>query len=208
MPIEPGRPSRSGRHNANEVDAALQEWMQRRGALAGNRERNLAVLVPAALAGRIRLLTHDPVDRADIAEARSWGASIAEFPTTVEAASAARDAGMPTVLGAPNVLRGGSHSGNVSAEELVARDLVTILSSDYQPTTLLAAAFVLARNGTCSLARAAGLVTAGPAEALGLDDRGCIELGRRADLLLVSDEARWPTVRDSFRAHDPILAEV
>jgi alpha-D-ribose 1-methylphosphonate 5-triphosphate diphosphatase len=101
---------------------------------------------------------------------------------------------MPVVLGAPNVLLGGSHSGNASAEELIALGLCTGLASDYAPSTMLAAAFDLARRNVVEFPAAIALITSGPAEAIGLPDHGRLEPGCVADLVLVEHDGRWPRV--------------
>jgi len=163
-------------------------------------ERNLAWLGSLALAGRIRLVGHDLDSPAAVAALRARGGSVAEFPTTADAARAARETGIPVVMGAPNVLRGESHSGNVSAAELVGLGLVTALASDYLPSGLLASAFTLATRGLVTLAAGIGLVTSGAAAAAGLSDRGSLAPGLRADLALVDDSASWPVVRATFRA--------
>ncbi|GAA2329157.1 hypothetical protein [Streptomyces violaceusniger] len=106
---------------------------------------------------------------------------MAEFPTTVAAAKAAYEHGMPTVMGAPNVLRGNSHNGNASGRELVGRGLVTALASDYLPSGLLSAALLLAEEGLAPLPAAVGLVTGGAAAVAGLPDRGRLEEGLRAN---------------------------
>lgn len=107
-------------------------------------------------------------------------------------------------MGAPNVVRGESHSGNASAAELVGLGLVTALASDYLPSGLLAGAFTLARSGLATLAAGIGLVTSGAAAAAGLSDRGRrLAPGLRADLVLVDDSASWPVVRATFRAAGP-----
>lgn len=195
----------SPQYAGQDVDVLLEQRINERAAMLVNRDRNLEWIVPAARAGAIRLMAHDPASAADVEEAVTWGATIAEFPTSVEAARAAIAHGMPTVMGAPNVLRGGSHSGNVAAEELVRLDLCSVIASDYQPTAMLAAVFLLADRGACSLPRAVQLVTAGPASTVGLVDRGRLEEGLRADLVLVTHEGRWPTVRAVQRAADPVL---
>jgi alpha-D-ribose 1-methylphosphonate 5-triphosphate diphosphatase len=110
---------------------------------------------------------------------------IAEFPTTCEAAARARELGLATVLGAPNVVRGESHSGNVSALDLAADGLVDILSSDYMPASLLQAPFVMAEKLGLPLHQTLRTVTTNPARALGLCDRGELAPGQRADLLRV-----------------------
>ncbi|GAA4870298.1 alpha-D-ribose 1-methylphosphonate 5-triphosphate diphosphatase [Saccharopolyspora cebuensis] len=157
------------------------------------REASLGWLGGLARAGRIRLLGHDPESAEEVAALCTRGGAVAEFPTTVAAAEAAREHGLPVVAGAPNALRGSSHSGNVSARELVARGLVTALASDYLPSGLLAAAFALA--GEVGLPAALGLVTTGPAEVAGLADRGRLAEGLRADLALVERGPDWPVVR-------------
>lgn len=158
------------------------------------RERNLAWLGELATTGRIRLVGHDPDSPEAVAALAGRGGAVAEFPTTVEAAVAARDRGLPTVAGAPNVLRGVSHSGNVSATELVSRGLVTGLASDYLPSALLAACFRLAGDGVVGLPEAVRLITAGPTVVAGLTDRGSLRPGIRADLAIV-DPGSGATVR-------------
>lgn len=153
-----------------------------------------------AHAKRIRLMAHDPASADDVATAVSLNAHIAEFPTSVEAARAALERGLFTVMGAPNVLRGRSHSGNVSARELIARGLCTALASDYLPSTMLAAAFLLADHALVPLPAAIGLVTHGPARVVGLEDRGRLQVGYRADAVVVSFEHHWPTVHTVLTA--------
>ncbi len=110
------------------------------------------------------------------------GARIAEFPTTAEAAAACRAQGIAVMMGAPNLLRGGSHSGNVAAAALAEAGLLDILSSDYAPASLLSAAVRLG-EALGDVAAGIAAVTAAPARAAGLDDRGRIVQGLRADLL-------------------------
>jgi alpha-D-ribose 1-methylphosphonate 5-triphosphate diphosphatase len=181
---------------ARQVDEVIAERDAHRPTL----ERNMAWLGSLALAGRIRLVGHDPDSPAAVAALRARGGSVAEFPTTADAARAARELEMPVVMGAPNVLRGESHSGNVSAAELVGLGLVTALASDYLPSGLLAGAFTLARSGLVTLPAGIGLVTSGAAAAAGLSDRGRLAPSLRADLALVDDSAAWPVVRATFRA--------
>jgi alpha-D-ribose 1-methylphosphonate 5-triphosphate diphosphatase len=186
-----------GREEADEAVAQLTDERNRR---LDQRDQAIAWLADQAGQGRVRLLAHDPASPAEIEDARRWGAAVAEFPTTVAAATAARESGLATVLGAPNVLRGGSHSGNVGAEELVDKRLCTALASDYMPSTLLAAAFLLARRDTTPLPAAIGLVTSGPATVAGLEDRGRLVPGGRADVVLVTVDGHWPTVRAVLQA--------
>jgi alpha-D-ribose 1-methylphosphonate 5-triphosphate diphosphatase len=164
------------------------------------RDRNLERLTPLARRGEIRMLAHDPVTIDDIERAQQAGAAIAEFPVTEEAARAARERGLITVMGAPNALRGRSHSGNASARALVAAGLCDVIASDYLPSAMLASAFAMAREACCSLPNAVGLITSGPARLAGLDDRGRLAVGLRADLVLVDDRGRWPAVVGLRRA--------
>lgn len=166
-----------------EMDAYVAERQEiGRIRSAANRPRIAAMGRDAGLV----LASHDDATPEHVAEAVSDGATIAEFPTTLEAAYAARDAGLKILMGAPNVVRGGSHSGNVSAVELAEVGLLDILSSDYVPFSLMQAAFLLPeRIETMPLERAIALVTRGPAAAVGLDDRGEIAPGRRGDLVRV-----------------------
>ncbi|MEV0621386.1 alpha-D-ribose 1-methylphosphonate 5-triphosphate diphosphatase [Nonomuraea sp. NPDC050404] len=158
------------------------------------RAANLAWVEELAREGRVRLLGHDPDSAEAIDALAGRGGSVAEFPTTVEAARRAREAGLLIVAGAPNVLRGESHSGNVAATELISHGLVDALASDYLPAGLLGSVAVLVRRGLASLPEAVGLVTAGPAAVAGLGDRGRIAPGLAADFALVDDRTRWPRV--------------
>lgn len=149
---------------------------------------------------RLTLASHDDATLDHVAEARDLGIHFAEFPTTVEAAKASREAGMMVLMGAPNLVRGGSHSGNVSAGELAAEGCLDILSSDYVPVSLMAAAFHL-HTGPLGVALPAALatVTANPAKVAGLTDRGIIEPGLRADLVRVHPTADLPVIRAVWR---------
>lgn len=171
-------------------------------ALADTRNYNLDRLSPRAKAGEFILLAHDPEDGEDVTISNEAGASIAEFPVTLEAAQVARELGMMNVAGAPNALRGSSHNGNSSARDLVAAGVCDVLSSDYLPPAMLAAAFVLVEQDCCSLPDAIALITSGPARMAGLSDRGRLEPGRRGDLVLIDDRGLWPVVAGVRRALD------
>ncbi len=144
----------------------------------------------ARLAERgVKLGSHDDDSAATRETWRGCGLSITEFPETLEAAEAAKAAGDPVVMGAPNVVRGGSHSGKVSAAEMVAAGLVDGLASDYHYPAPRQAVLRLVEDGVCEFAEAWALVSAKPAEVLGLKDRGTLEAGKRADLVIVEAES-------------------
>ncbi|MDC0738683.1 alpha-D-ribose 1-methylphosphonate 5-triphosphate diphosphatase [Cognatishimia sp. SS12] len=140
------------------------------------------------------LASHDDTTSAQVAVSAAHGIRLAEFPTTIEAAEACRDAGIAIMMGAPNIIRGGSHSGNVSALELADLGLLDIVSSDYVPAALLLSAFRLAAVWD-DLPRAVRTITEAPAQASALHDRGRVETGLRADLLRVATVADTPVVR-------------
>ncbi|WP_121063381.1 alpha-D-ribose 1-methylphosphonate 5-triphosphate diphosphatase [Chachezhania antarctica] len=148
-----------------------------------------ALMATLAAAG-VRLGSHDEHTAADRALWASRGAQISEFPETMEAAQAAMDSGGTVVGGSPNVVRGGSHKGNVGVDDLVAAGIVNALASDYHYPSMRRAAFMLADRGVCSFEHAWGLLSSGPAKALGLDDRGSLRAGLRADITIVDPKTR------------------
>jgi alpha-D-ribose 1-methylphosphonate 5-triphosphate diphosphatase len=160
---------------------------------------NTAWFVDFAHAHGVALATHDDTTVEQVDDAVELGACMSEFPTTMEAAQRARDRPLATVAGAPNVVRGGSHSGNVSATDLARRRLLNGLSSDYVPGSLLQAAWLLMRDEGFGPSEAIELVTSGPARAAGLLDRGAIVAGQRADLVRVSQVRAAPVVREVWR---------
>jgi alpha-D-ribose 1-methylphosphonate 5-triphosphate diphosphatase len=188
-----GKSGRS-REQVMEIARVRQE-------VGGARARvNRPRVVAVAKAHEITLASHDDTTVDEVREAHDDGATIAEFPTTLEAAEASRALGMATVMGAPNVVRGGSHSGNVAARDLAEAGKLDILSSDYVPSALLMAAFRLAdARAVGGLPGAIRMVSKTPAEATGLSDRGEIAEGRRADLLRVATHDGEPVVRAVWR---------
>jgi len=144
-------------------------------------------LAAAARAAEVRMLSHDDATPAMRQEFRELGADIAEFPINEETARAAANHGDAIVYGAPNVVRGGSHTGWTKASDMIAKGLCSVLASDYYYPAQLLAAFRLAADGVLPLSKAWDLVSAGPARATGLTDRGILAQGRRADILLVDD---------------------
>lgn len=158
----------------------------------------------------IALASHDDTTPAHVHQAHAEGASMSEFPTTVEAARTAHELGLLTVMGGPNVVRGGSHSGNVAAAELARHGLLDILSSDYVPGSLLSGVMRLVDDGLMSLPQAVATVTSNPARATGLDDRGAIAPALRADLVQVRlvdlpGGARQAVVRGVWREGRRVL---
>lgn len=147
------------------------------------------------------VLSHDDTDVDHVEEAVAEGIQISEFPCTVEAARRARHHNMTIVGGAPNVLRGGSQSGNVSVKDLLAENLVDILASDYVPRSMLDAIFMIADDESFEqdLSDAARMVSKNPAEAAGLSDRGEIAVGKRADLLHVGLHDTRPFLKQVLR---------
>ncbi|WP_299197021.1 alpha-D-ribose 1-methylphosphonate 5-triphosphate diphosphatase [uncultured Amphritea sp.] len=149
----------------------------------------------------IPLASHDDATRDHVAESVSFNMVIAEFPTTYEAARAAHGQGMAVLMGAPNVVRGGSHSGNIAAHTLASEGLLDILSSDYYPASLLDAAFKLAsdESNQYDLAKAITLVSCNPARSVGLSDRGRIAPGLRADLVWCEATHDHPHIRHVWK---------
>ncbi|MFZ6677407.1 alpha-D-ribose 1-methylphosphonate 5-triphosphate diphosphatase [Undibacterium sp. Tian12W] len=146
----------------------------------------------------IPLASHDDTTAEHVHEGVADGVSISEFPTSLLAAQMARQQGLAIVMGAPNRVRGGSHSGNVSAAELARHDLLDILSSDYVPASLLQAAFMLQEDGY-DLPKAIATVSRAPARALGLHDRGEIAVGLKADFIRVRMLDNLPVVIAAWR---------
>jgi alpha-D-ribose 1-methylphosphonate 5-triphosphate diphosphatase len=151
----------------------------------------------------IVLASHDDATIEQVADATERGIKIAEFPTSLEAARASREAGMSILMGAPNVVRRASHSGNVSARELAQHGLLDILSSDYVPFSLMQAVFDL--EDAITLPEAVQMVTKHPADAAGFTDRGQIAVGKRADLVQVTAFDGVPVVRTVWREGRRVL---
>jgi len=144
----------------------------------------------------LALATHDDTTCEQVEQAHAEGATISEFPTTLIAAQRAKSLGLATIAGAPNIVRGGSHSGNIAAADLAREGLLDILSSDYVPTSLINAAWQLINCAAMTLPAALATVTSQPAKAAGLTDRGSIRQGLRPDLVRVTEIAGLPAVRD------------
>jgi len=158
----------------------------------------IATMSAAARSHGATILGHDETSPTMRAEYRALGAVTCEFPMTEETAQAARTAGEHVILGAPNVVRGGSHNNALDAAPAVARGLCTVLASDYYYPAPLLSAFRLAEQGVTDLAAAWSLVSGNAAQAAGLPDRGEIAPGRRADLILVNPHGPLPRVVSAF----------
>lgn len=163
-------------------------------------EANMREIVALAHSYNIPLASHDDTTEENVTDAIRDRVSVAEFPTTMEAARGLHQAGIAVLMGAPNVVRGGSHSGNIAAIDLAREGLLDIMSSDYIPSSLLMAALQLPRHvPAIDLASAVRTVTKTAAEAVGLNDRGEIVAGKRADLIRVHLARDLPVVRSVWR---------
>jgi alpha-D-ribose 1-methylphosphonate 5-triphosphate diphosphatase len=174
-----------------EIDALIEKRIADR-AKYGDIHR--AALLRLCESGRVPLASHDDATTAHVEEAAKAGMVIAEFPTSLEAARTAKAYGLAIIAGAPNLVMGRSHSGNVSAAELAAEHLLDVLSSDYVPASALHGAFLLHCGHGWTLPDALACVTATPAERVGLDDRGEVAPGRIADLVRVRLVGELPLV--------------
>ncbi|MDO8451185.1 MAG: alpha-D-ribose 1-methylphosphonate 5-triphosphate diphosphatase [Rhodoferax sp.] len=189
---------RDGRYSNEEFDAMIAQRKADQQAFALPHRQ---AIVKASAARKLTLASHDDTLLSDVALAVEEGVGLSEFPTTVEAAQAARDAGMAIIIGGPNMVKGGSHSGNVSAAELAQRDLLDIFSSDYVPSSLLLATFMLGSLAQWTLPKAVRTVTRNPARAIGMEDRGDVAVGQRADLLRVRmNRVGMPVVLETWLA--------
>jgi alpha-D-ribose 1-methylphosphonate 5-triphosphate diphosphatase len=169
-------------------------------------DRYRRAIVDICLERGLSVASHDDATLAHVEESAAYGMTIAEFPTTLEAAQGCRRLGMSVLMGAPNIVRGGSHSGNIAAARLAEEGLLDILSSDYYPASLLQAAFTLgaqldAANESrgAGLARAVSTVSLAPARSAGLYDRGEIRVGLRADLIHARAVGTLPIIEQVWR---------
>lgn len=185
--------AKSGRSEADFIEhvASLKELRDEFG------DANEAKAVEEARRYGATLASHDDTTDAHVATSAEYGVKLAEFPTTEEAARACQAHGIPVMMGAPNLIRGGSHSGNVAAADLARADFLDILSSDYVPGGLLHGATILGEIWN-DLARGIATVTRAPADATGLTDRGALIEGRRADLLRFGIRGSTPVIRATW----------
>ncbi|MEA3116926.1 MAG: alpha-D-ribose 1-methylphosphonate 5-triphosphate diphosphatase [Paraburkholderia sp.] len=186
---------RNGKWSDEKMEAALLELSEMQARFADAHRRKI---VDRCKTRGVSVASHDDTLIEHIDEAVRDGIAISECPTTIAAASAARQHGLATVMGAPNVVRGGSHSGNVCALTLAKAGLLDILSSDYVPSSLMMASFELVRAAGWSLPQAVATVSSAPAKAVGFDDRGAIEVGLRADMVRVGRSGALPVPRATY----------
>ncbi|MBT1517259.1 alpha-D-ribose 1-methylphosphonate 5-triphosphate diphosphatase [Bradyrhizobium sp. SRL28] len=188
---------RTGASDA-ELDAILAARQKARDEYGALNRRAVAEICQEK---GIVVASHDDTTLDHILEAEQLGNAISEFPTSHLAAAEARRRNIQVVMGAPNLVRGGSHIGNLSAGECARSGLLDILASDYIPASLLHAAFLLTGETVgWSLPKAIATVTTSPATCVGLDDRGEIVRGKRADLLRVRVHNGLPVIRSVWRA--------
>jgi alpha-D-ribose 1-methylphosphonate 5-triphosphate diphosphatase len=191
------RMAANGRSSAEIVEFLENRTFKRDQDMAGSNRRSV---VGFAREYGLPLAAHDDANDEQVAEAHEDGCVMAEFPVSLQAARAARSYGMWIVMGGPNFVRGGSHSGNLSAREAAEADLLDIIASDYVPLSMLRSAFLLMDDYGWSPQKALATVARNPARSVGLDDRGEIAPGQRADLLRVfRTPGGWPAPIEVWR---------
>lgn len=188
---------RQHRLTPEQVERRIAELLEQRARL---REKQRRWLLDRVAHRALPLASHDDDTPEEVARNAADGITISEFPVTMEAAQAARKHGVEVIAGAPNIVRGGSHSGNVAAADLVRAGAVDVLASDYVPPAMVEAAWLSAGSGDVSLPQAVGMITDGAARMVGLADRGRIEAGLRADLVQVHPFEGHAVVRRVWRA--------
>jgi alpha-D-ribose 1-methylphosphonate 5-triphosphate diphosphatase len=162
-------------------------------------EANRQIVLELVRHRDIPIASHDDRTEEDITRNHREGITISEFPVSLIAARAARAHGVKTIAGAPNIVRGGSHSGNVAVTDLIRDDLLDALASDYVPAAMLEAAFACVQQNILQLPQAIALVTSGPAALAGMVDRGRLDIGLRADFVQVHIHEGIPVIRAVWR---------
>jgi alpha-D-ribose 1-methylphosphonate 5-triphosphate diphosphatase len=193
---------RQGGLDEATVERRIKEMQEQRARL---RDPNRKALLDRVRGTTIALASHDDRTEEEIQENAADGIRISEFPVSMEAALAAKKAGMQVIAGAPNIVRGGSHSGNVSAVDLLRAGAVDAFASDYVPPSLVEAAFQCARQEGITLSAAVAMISDHPARMSGLPDRGRLETGMRADLVRVRMHGTLPIVRQVWRAGERVI---
>jgi len=191
---------RQSRLSEAEVEARIAELRAQRDELREPQRR----LVIDRFAGRgIPLASHDDEEASEVCRNAQDGIQVSEFPVTMEAAEEAARIGVGVIAGAPNIVRGGSHSGNVAAMDLVRAGAVYVLASDYVPPALIEAAFMVSEE--VGLPRAIAMITCNAAAMCRLDDRGALEVGRRADMVRITQRGAMPIVRQVWRGGERVI---
>jgi alpha-D-ribose 1-methylphosphonate 5-triphosphate diphosphatase len=193
---------RQGGLDEASIDRRIQEMQAHR---AKWRTPNRRALLDRVRGTTIAIASHDDRTEEEIAENFEDGIRISEFPVTMAAATAAKRAGMQVIAGAPNIVRGGSHSGNVAAKDLVRAGAVDAFASDYVPPSLIEAAFQCAREEAITLPTAVAMISDHPARMSGLPDRGRLQVGMRADMVHVRLHGTLPIVRQVWRAGERVI---
>jgi alpha-D-ribose 1-methylphosphonate 5-triphosphate diphosphatase len=184
-----------------QVDARIAELLDQRERLRGKQRR---WLIDRVAHRNLPLASHDDATPAEVEANAADGIMISEFPVSIEAAEAAKRLGVGVIAGAPNIVRGGSHSGNVAAADLVRAGAVDVLASDYVPPAMVEAAWLSAASGDVTLPQAIAMITDHAARMVRLDDRGRIEAGLRADLVQIRPHEGHAVVRRVWRAGERV----
>ncbi|MES9927756.1 MAG: alpha-D-ribose 1-methylphosphonate 5-triphosphate diphosphatase [Candidatus Thiodiazotropha sp. 6PDIVS] len=184
--------TRTYKKTADEVTVIVERKLE---AATGAFQR-MVELADAAHSAEISVASHDDDSIERISTMSDIGADISEFPINLEAALAAKEAGMSTIFGAPNILRGKSQSGSMKAIDAIHHQVADCLCADYAPATLIVAVIRISEFTDLNLPEALRLVTANPAKAAKLSDRGTIEVGKRADLIAMSEPGGLPQITD------------
>jgi alpha-D-ribose 1-methylphosphonate 5-triphosphate diphosphatase len=194
-------------HRPEWIEQRIVELQGMREKMRGpNRRALLARMAEMRSMGRAAVLaSHDDRTAEEIAENHRDGIRISEFPVSMVAAQEAHRVGMTVIAGAPNIVRGGSHSGNVAAAELVREGAVDAFASDYVPAALVEAAFACVGQTGISLPEGVAMVTRNPARMAGLSDRGSLVAGMRADVVRVREWEGMPVVREVWRAGERVI---
>jgi alpha-D-ribose 1-methylphosphonate 5-triphosphate diphosphatase len=194
--------SRTYQTNEQTLDEILERKLEAaKGAMT--RIKNLAEI---ASARGVAIASHDDDSPEKVSTIKSLGAVISEFPVNLATARAAREQGLATLFGAPNILRGKSQSGNMRALDAVCSGVADCLCGDYSPAALLPSIMKLSKEADISLPQSVALVTINPAKAAGLNDRGEIGVGKRADLVSVKQLGGLPQVDQVWSGGEPVLS--
>ncbi len=184
-----------------DVERRIGELLEQRERL---REPQRRWLLDRVRHRALPLASHDDDSAEQVARNAADGIMISEFPVVMDAAQEAKRLGVEVIAGAPNIVRGGSHSGNVAAADLVRAGAVDVLASDYVPPAMVEAAWLSAASGDITLPQAVAMITDAAARMVGLADRGRIEAGLRADLVQVRPHEGHAIIRRVWRAGERV----